>query len=377
VLAAVLDGRLSSVVPLGACPRDVLARAALALIHVEADRTADGDEARLDAERDSLAGGRALLILDEAQHAPWVFSRLRGAIDADRKRNGRFLILGSVSPVLMEGVAESLAGRLAIVRMSPFLVPELQVSRLDDLWLCGGYPDGGVLDPRMFPVWQQDHLDTLATRDLPAWGLAARPPQTRRLMAMLAVMHGQTLNASQLGASLALDHETVLSHCDYLEGAFLIRRLIRHLPPFLPSTRKRLVKRPRVSWRDSGLLHALLGVRSLHRLYHQPAPGASREGFVIEQTLATLGAKGRSVEPCFVRTSDGHELDLVLDLGDERWAIEVKLTSSPSRGELSHLRSVAGLAGARRSVMVGRIGRRIESDDLLVASRPAWLRALA
>lgn len=337
------------------------------------DLESEGDAARLDAEWDSLVAGKALLVLDEAQHAPWVFARLRGAIDADRRRNGRFLILGSVSPALMQDVAESLAGRLGIVRMSPLLLSELKAGDLDQLWLCGGYPDGGVLDPRTFPSWQQDYLDTLATRDLPAWGLPAKAQQTRRLMSMLAAMHGQPLNTSQLGASLSLDHKTVGSYCDYLEGAFLIRRL----PPFLPNTRKRLVKRPRVYWRDSGLLHALLGVKDLVQLYHQPWLGASWEGFVIEQTLATVAATSGQVEPFCFRTSDGYELDLVLDHGHERWAVEVKLTSNPSRSELSRLQAAAKIAGAHRSVMVCRIARKIEREDLLVASLPVWLRSLA
>ena len=116
-----------------------------------------------------------------------------------------------------------------------------------------------------------------------------------RLLAMLALVHGQPLNASQLGASLALDHKTVLRHCDFLEGAFLIRRL----PPYFVNIRKRLVRTPRVFWRDSGLLHAVLNVTDLTQLYRQPWLGHSWEGFVIEQTLATLSATGQRVQPFF------------------------------------------------------------------------------
>jgi hypothetical protein len=202
----------------------------------------EGSEARLDAEWEALAAGKRLVVIDEAQQAPKVFSRLRGTIDADRKRNGRFLLLGSVSLALMANVSESLAGRLGLVRMTPFVLPELKAAQLDDLWLRGGYPDGGILLARMFPEWQGDYLETLATRDLPTWGLTARPPHTMRLLAMLAAVHGQPLNASQLGAALALDHKTVLRYCDFLEGAFLIRRL----PPFFGNLKKRLVKTPRL-----------------------------------------------------------------------------------------------------------------------------------
>ncbi len=351
------------------CGKTTLARGLRGLYF---DMEEPGDETRLDAEWERLAGGRRLVVIDEAQQAPWVFSRLRGAIDADRRRNGRFLLLGSVSPALTQQVSESLAGRLGRVAMTPFILPELKASQLDDLWLRGGYPDGGILEAEMYPEWQEDYLEALATRDLPAWGLPARPQRTLRLLAMLAAVHGQPLNASQLGASLGVSHKTVLGYCDFLEGAFLIRRL----PPYATNIRKRLVKRPRLYWRDSGLLHALLHVADLEQLYRQPWVGQSWEGFVIEQTLATLAAAGRRAQPFFFRTSDGHELDLVLDWGGALWAVEIKLTSGPSREMVQRLHRAADLIGAERRVLVCRIGRRIESDRLLVTPLAGWLREL-
>ena len=336
------------------------------------DMEAAGSAARLDAEWDALARGRKLVVIDEAQRAPAVFARLRGTIDADRKRNGRFLLLGSVSPALMTNVAESLAGRLGLVRMTPFILPELSARRLDDLWLRGGYPDGGILASAMFPDWQAHYLDALVSRDLPEWGLSGRPQQTMRLLAMLAASHGKPLNASQIGASLALDHKTVLRHCDCLEGAFLIRRL----PPFTANVRKRLVKTPRVFWRDSGLLHALMNVADLTQLYRQPWLGHSWEGFVIEQTLATLAAAGKRVQPFFFRTSDGFELDLLLDWGTDRWAVEVKLTSDPSGDMIARLHKTADLIDATRRVLVCRIQRKIENPTLLVTDLAGWLKRL-
>ena len=306
------------------------------------DMETAGNQARLDAEWEALSAGDELVVIDEAQQAPKVFSRLRGAIDARRKRNGRFLLLGSVSPELMKNVSESLAGRLGLVRMTPFILPELKEGRMDDLWLRGGYPDGGILTPKMFPEWQEDYLDTLVTRDLPSWGLPAKSRQTMRLLAMLAASHGQPLNASQLGSSLALDHKTVASHCDFLEGAFLIRRL----RPYFTNVNKRLVKTARVFWRDSGLLHALMNVADLDHLYRQPWLGHSWEGFVIEQTLSTLAAVGKRAQAFFFRTSDGYELDLVLDWGTKRWAIEIKLTSNPSSDMIARLKQTADMIGA-------------------------------
>jgi hypothetical protein len=336
------------------------------------DMETAGSAARLDAEWETLTAGSELIIIDEAQHAPEVFSRLRGTIDSDRKRNGRFLLLGSVSPALMENVSEALTGRLGLVRMSPFIVPEIETAQMDDLWLRGGYPDGGILQPTMFPDWQKDYLDVLTTRDLPTWGLPAKPRQTMRLLAMLAAIHGQPMNASQLGTSLALDHKTVLTHCDFLEGAFLIRRL----PPFFTNIKKRLVKTPRVFWRDSGLLHALMNINDLDHLYRQPWLGHSWEGFVIEQTLSTLAAVGRQPLPFFFRTSDGYELDLVLDWGSERWAIEIKLTSDPSTEMLTRLHRTADLIEADRRILVCRTANKIENENLLVIHLEGWLQRL-
>ena len=336
------------------------------------DMEAAGSAARLDAEWDALACGRKLVVIDEAQREPAVFARLRGTIDADRKRNGRFLLLGSVSPTLMTNVAESLAGRLGLVRLTPFILSELPAGRLDDLWLRGGYPDGGILEPEMFPDWQAHYLDALVSRDLPQWGLPARPQQTMRLLGMLAASHGQPLNASQIGASLALDHKTVLRYCDLLDGAFLIRRV----PPFSGNVRKRIVKTPRVYWRDSGLLHALMNVADLDQLYRQPWLGHSWKGFVIEQTLAILAAAGKRAQPFFFRTSDGYELDLLLDWGTDRWAVAVKLTSDPSTDMIARLHKTADLVDASRRVLVCRIGRPIENPTLLVTDLGGWLRWL-
>lgn len=298
-----------------------------------------------------------------------MFSRLRGAIDADRKRNGRFLLLGSVSPPLVKGMAESLAGRPAVVELSPFLLPELGAQKMDDLWLYGGYPDGGVLDETMFGPWQDSYLELLVQRDLPAWGLPARPQTTARLARMLAALHGQTLNASKIGASLALDGKTVTRHCDSLEGAFLIRRL----QPYFANIKKRLVKSPKVYWRDSGLLHRLLGVERIEQLFSQPWVGQSWEGFVIEQTIATLAAVGKRPQAPFFRTSDGYELDLVLDWGLERWAIEVKLTSDPSMELTALPAKTADLIEAERRVLICRTAEVAEGDRLWIMHPPSWL----
>ncbi|MCY2929603.1 MAG: ATP-binding protein [Planctomycetota bacterium] len=336
------------------------------------DLEQEGDQARLDAQWDTLTAGRELIILDEAQSAPAIFPRLRGAIDERRHRNGRFLLLGSVSPALMKNISESLAGRLAVVELSPFLLPELRFRRMDDLWLLGGYPGGGILDDAVFGPWQEAYLKTLIQRDLPAWGLPAKAKTTERLVRMLAALHAQTLNASQLGSALGLDAKTVAGYCDYLEGAFLIRRL----QPYYANIRKRLVRSAKTFWRDSGLLHVLMGVTGMEQLFSQPWVGQSWEGFVIEQTLETLAAVGKRAQAFFLRTSDGYELDLVLDWGAQRWAVEIKLTSDPSPGMIARLNKVADLIGASRRILLCRIARPIETDTLLVANLATWLKQL-
>jgi len=309
------------------------------------------DRLRLDLDWDSRITGSGLVILDEAQCWPEIFPRLRGAIDQDRNRSGRFLLLGSVSPSLMHQVSESLAGRLSLVELTPFLLTELQeMASCERLWLCGGYPEGGVRQPERYPRWQLDYLTLLTQRDLPSWGLPAKPQTTDRFFRMLAALHGQTWNASRVGQSLGLSYHTVNIYLDYLEGAFLIRRLT----PFQANIGKRLVKSPKVYWRDTGLLHALLNVGDRAALISQPWVGASWEGYVIEQALGTLGSRGKIYQAFHFRTSDQHELDLLLDFGGQLWAVEVKLTSAPSQEDMARLEKTADMIGASRCFLVSQ-----------------------
>lgn len=326
---------------------------------------------RLDLEWSARTSGQSLVILDEAQSWPEVFARLRGAIDLDRSRNGRFLLLGSVSPALMTQVSESLAGRLAIVELSPFTWEELpEGEQRERLWWCGGYPAGGATEPRHYPQWQLDYLALLSQRDLPAWGMPAKPQQTDRLLRMLAAVHGQLWNASRIGQSLGVSYHTVNAYLDYLEGAFLIRRL----PPFYENLGKRLTKSPRLYWRDSGLLHALLNVTDPAALYHQPWVGASWEGFVIEQILGALTERAIVFRPYFFRANGDFEIDLIVDRGTERWAIEIKLTSSPDNRDMERLNRAADLIGASRRILVSQVAVAAESDRGVSCNLP-WLLA--
>ena len=334
------------------------------------DLEQESERLRLDLEWEGLVAGTDLAILDEAQSSPEVFTRLRGAIDRDRRRMGRFLLLGSVSPSLMVQVSESLAGRLSLVELTPFLLTELgtKASR-DRRWLCGGYPDGGVLKPKRFPGWQMDYLALLTQRDLPTWGLPARLQTTDRLLRMLAALHGQVWNASQVGQSLGLSYQTVNTYLDYLVGAFLIRRL----QPYQANVRKRLLKSPKVYYRDSGLLHALLNVPDEKALLSQPWVGASWEGYVIEQVLGELSAHGRRFDAYYFRTSDQYELDLVLKFGKELWAVEVKLTSSPALEDMARLDKTADMIKASRRFLVSQTLRSSGDGRRISCNLPSFL----
>lgn len=327
------------------CGKTTLGRS-LGARYYDAEQPAE--RLRLDLEWEAVAAGRGLTVIDEAQAWPELFSRLRAAIDADRRRNGRFLLLGSVSPALMREVSESLAGRLARIELTPFLLQELGERSLERLWLTGGFPDGGVLGARQFPAWQRNYLALMAQRDLPAWGLPARPQVIERLLHMLAVAHGQWWNASALGQSLGLSYHTVNGYLDFLEGVYLVRRLA----PWSGNLRKRLVRSPRVYLRDPGLLHALLGVGTREQLLRHPAAGASWEGFVIEQLLGALAASGVQAETHALRTSDGYEVDLVLGLGSASAAIEIKLSSAAAPQDLARLERAADLIGAEHRYIV-------------------------
>jgi uncharacterized protein len=331
------------------------------------------DRQKLDIQWDQIINGKALVILDEAQCCPEVFSRLRSVIDADRKRNGRFLLLGSVSPALTTQISESLAGRLAVVELSPLILPELKESQMDRLWFYGGYPDGGVLDQKIYPQWQESYIQTLTMRDLPQWGWPAKPQTTKQLLSMLAVVHAQLWNASRIASSMGLSFQTINNYMAFLDGTFLFRRLL----PFHSNIRKRMVKSPKMYIRDSGLLHSLMEVRDFDHLMTQPWIGASWEGFVIEQTLCTLTALDRRCSSYYLRTSDQQELDLILDFAGEVWAIEIKLASNPSMDDLDKLKKTASLINASRRILICRTAKPIDGGQTMITNLPMWLKSLS
>ncbi len=264
------------------------------------------------------------VILDEVQKVPTLFPILRGIIDKDRKA-GRFILLGSASPDLIRDSSESLAGRIAYLELRPFTFEEIKnTSNLRTHWHRGGYPESLLApDDEFSGLWRKNFISTYLERDLPLLGLKADPVMTRRLWQMTAHLSSQLLNMNSLGNSLGIHGSTVRSYLDFMESAYLIRRL----PPFHTSIKKRLVKRPKIYLRDTGILHQLLDIHSFIDLSGHPIIGASWENYVIEQIAAILPDWA---DLYFYRTHDGTEADLVITKsGIPEILVEIKYSTTP------------------------------------------------
>jgi len=339
-------------------------------------------EAREDREKLSSAAlflnayADRLVILDEIHRAPELFQTLRGLIDEGRRegrRTGRFLILGSAAIDLLRQSGETLAGRIAYVDMGPFDVLEVVYDRQDQdrLWVRGGFPDSYLADDDAESLARRkDFIRTYLERDVPQFGPRIPAETLDRLWTMLAHNQGQLLNASRLAMSLSISTTTATRYIDLLVDLLLLRRL----QPFHGNLGKRLVKSPKVFVRDSGLLHALLGVADYNDLSGHPVVGASWEGFVIENLLA---AAPDNTKASFYRTAAGAEIDLVLEIPKHGlWAIEIKrgLTARPERG--FHM-ACDDVQPTRRLVVNGGQERYPLSPDLEAISLHSLAKELA
>jgi predicted AAA+ superfamily ATPase len=273
-----------------------------------------------------------LICIDEVQLRPDLFPLLRALIDKGR-RPGRFLILGSASRDLIRQGGETLAGRIHYVELTPFLWAELQNDKSGKKWnfrthwLRGGFPPSFLAsDDRQSDAWRRDMIQDYLSRDIPSLGFAISIQTLSRFWKMVAHYHGGILNASKIGQSMDISHNTVRKYLDMLDQTFMVRLL----QPLEINLKKRLVKSPKVYLRDSGLLHTLLEIDSMTELYGHPVFGASWEGWCIEQIITALPLW----QPFFYRTSSGEEIDLVLVRGKKRLVFEVKASLTPhlSRG---------------------------------------------
>jgi predicted AAA+ superfamily ATPase len=280
------------------------------------------DYDRLAQPMTSLETLRGRVVLDEAQLRPALFPILR--VLADRvPLPARFLLLGSASLDLVQGVSESLAGRVAHVPMTGFDLSEVGADVLRNLWWRGGLPPSFLAETDAGSMqWRDDFILTFLERDLRRFGVQVAPAALRRFWNMVAHYHGQIWNASEIGRSLGEAHTTVKRHLDILTGALVMRQLA----PWFENLGKRQVKSPKVYLRDSGLLHALLGIPSFAALEAHPKLGASWEGFALEQVLGILGGR----EAYFWSTQSGAELDLLVFHQGRRLGFEFKYADAPS-----------------------------------------------
>lgn len=286
------------------------------------------DRARLaDPEHYFADHERELIVLDEVHRMPDLFQTLRGVIDRGRRRGSktaRFLLLGSAGIDLLKQSGESLAGRISYLELAPFDVLEVPANAVDGLWVRGGFPSSFLAEnDELSFKWRQDFIRTYLERDIPQLGPRVPAETLRRFWTMLAHSQTEMLNADNIARGLGVSGKTVANYLDLLVDLLLVRRL----PAWHRNEGKRLIKSPKVFVRDTGIVHALLGLRTKDDILGHPVAGQTWESFVIESLVSTVP---EGTEASFYRTSAGAEIDLVLRFPDRTlWAIEVKRSSAP------------------------------------------------
>ena len=279
----------------------------------------------------------ALICIDEIQRVPDLFPTIRAIVDQNRQ-NGRFLLLGSASQDLLRQSSESLAGRISYLELTPFNLFELDTKtefQLRSLWQRGGFPRSFLAEQETESYrWRQDFIRTFLEQDIPSLGVKFDTGNLRRFWMMCAHVSGQLLNASKIGEALGLSHHTVRSYVELLSKTFVLRVLL----PYEANLKKRLVKSPKLYLRDSGILHTLLEIENHNQLLGHPNYGQSWETFAIEQILNQF----TDWRPYFYRDSNGAEIDLIIEKGQQRLAFEFKASAQPSakRATLSALESL-------------------------------------
>ncbi|HEX2784791.1 MAG TPA: ATP-binding protein [Ilumatobacteraceae bacterium] len=280
------------------------------------------DLARLDEPMVALEGLSGVVVIDEVQRRPDLFPILR--VLADRPAApATFLVLGSASPSALRQAAESLAGRLEILELGGLGIGDVGANRFDELWLRGGFPRSFLAADNPSSIrWRINYIRTLATRDIPEFGVRLPSATIERFLALVAHAHGQLWNGAEPARALGIAETTVRKYLDVLADMMLVRVL----QPWHENLAKRQVRSPKVYFRDSGLVHTLLGIDGRVELLRHARVGASWEGVVIEECIRQADD---TMTPYFWRTSNGAELDLLLVRGDKRMGIEVKRTDAP------------------------------------------------
>lgn len=280
-----------------------------------------GSPAALAEPLAALEACRGLVVIDEVQHAPDLFRVLRVLIDRSNQP-GQYLLLGSASPPLLRQTSESLLGRVEVIEVTPFTLAEVGVSAMSKLWLRGGFPPAfTAANDDDASVWCRNTVSRFVESDLPQFGVNVAKPTMLRFWAMLAHVHGNIWNAADPARSLGVSEPTVRRYLDWLTQTFMIRQL----QPWFENLGKRQVKSPKIYFRDTGLLHALLGVRSQGDMHRHPRSGASWEGFALEQVLRIT----QPDEAYFWATHTGAELDLLMMKHGKRVGVEFKRMDAP------------------------------------------------
>ncbi|MEW5983116.1 MAG: ATP-binding protein [Acidobacteriota bacterium] len=287
------------------------------------------DRARLANPIQALGPLKGLVVIDELQRQPGLFEVLRVLVDRPDSEV-RFLVLGSVSPSLIKGVTETLAGRVGFIDMGGFGLGEVGEGELSRLWVRGGFPRAFLAaDDEASLAWRAGFVRTFLERDIPQLGITVPAETLRRFWTMTAHYHGQVWNAAEFARSLGSAESTARRYLDILSGAYMLRVL----PPWFENLAKRQVKAPKTYLRDSGVLHALLQVDSLHALLGHPKLGASWEGFALEQILVLLDTE----DAYYWATHAGAELDLFARIGGKRYGFEFKYTDAPRTTRSMHI----------------------------------------
>jgi len=271
----------------------------------------------------ALEDVKGLVIIDEIQKLPNLFPVLRVLSDCSKKT--KYLILGSASRDLIRQSSESLAGRISYMEIGGFFLKHVGAQHLEKLWIRGGFPRSYLASSEASSYqWREDFIATFLERDIPQLGLKIPAKSLGRFWGMLAHYHGQIFSASEIGRSLGVSDHTAQRYLDLLSGTFMVRQL----QPWYYNTKKRLIKRPKIYFRDTGILHALLSLEEKKDLLLHPKLGASWEGFALEEAIRHLQLK--EDEAFFWGVHTGAELDLVFEKKGKLYGIEVKYTQAPS-----------------------------------------------
>jgi len=314
--------------------------------------------------------GKKRLVLDGVETMPELFPILLDELyDSKLGPYRKVLLISSIAPSRLRHFTPEVAKHTSIAPLSPLLLDELGAKGdIDRLWFYGGYPEGGIFLKRNYSSWHQGHLKRLAEEELPRLGMPLDSQLIELLFEELAKLHGRSWNASSIARVLDSDHRKVDALVDFLADTFLVRRL----PAYTSEINKRLVRKPIIYLRDSGLWHSLLGLNGLNHLHEYELAEISWKGFVIEQLLAFIDTQDVDYKASHFGTSSGDRIDLVLEIAGNTWAFQITTAESIDQKDTAHLKKTADMIDANYRVIVARIQQPVEHENHAIANL-RWL----